>query len=74
MLQTNAPRPMTGNRASVVLRAGPVRLSAKVRLSTPGLLSVGGLVSGILLSTTALVWVATGPVRRHPVASRLARR
>lgn len=67
-----ATRPL--NTAVVVARAGPVRVSAKVRVSELGILAIGGLVSGILLSTSALVWVATTPARRHPVATGLGRR
>jgi hypothetical protein len=36
-----------------------------------GILAIGGLVSGILLSTAALVWVSTSVARRHPLATRL---
>lgn len=62
------------NTAVLVARAGPLRVTAKVKVSELGILAIGGLVSGILLSTSALVWVATTPARRHPVATRLGRR
>jgi len=67
-------RPIPLNSASLVIRARPLRLSAKVKVSAGGLVAIAGLVSGILLSTTALVWVATTPVRRRPLANQLARR
>ena len=62
------------NSAAFTMKAGPVRLSGKVRVSTAGLIGLGGLVSSILLSTAAIVWVATTPDRRHPITTRLSRR
>lgn len=53
------------NSAAVTLRAGNLRFKAKVKVTNAGLLAVGGLVSSILISTTALVWVATGVARRR---------
>lgn len=64
---------LTRNSADLTLKAGPVLLRTRVRISSGGLLAVGGLVSSILVSTAALVWVATTPVRRHPVSARLRR-
>ena len=66
-------KPAKPHTAAIDLRAGPVRLSGKVRNSTAGVIAVAGLVSSILLSTTALVWVSTTPVRRHPIRTRLSR-
>jgi hypothetical protein len=60
--------------ARLRLRAGPMSLGLTVRMTPAGLLALGGLVSGILLSTTALVWAATATPRRHPLASALLRR
>lgn len=57
--------------AELDLTTRPLRLRARVRLSPAGILAVGGLVSGILLSTAALVWTSTSVARRHPLASRL---
>jgi len=74
MPDVDSKRPACANSATFTVRAGKVRLAARVRVSAVGLLSIGAMVSGILLSTTALVWVATTPVRRHPVATRLGRR
>lgn len=59
--------------AELRLRAGPVRLRVAARLSPAGLLAIGGLVSSILLSTAALVWVSTSVARRHPVVTALRR-
>lgn len=67
-------KPAKPHGAAVALTAGPIRLTAKIRISTAGIVAVAGLVSSILLSTTALVWVSTTPVRRHPIRTRLARR
>jgi len=62
------------NSAAVSIRAGKVRVGAKVKLTNGGLLAIGGLVSSILLSTTALVWAATSVAREHPVSAGLLRR
>lgn len=62
------------NSAAVPARAGKARLVARVRISNGGLLAIGGLVSSILLSTAALVWVSTAVPRRHPIATGLWRR
>lgn len=53
------------NAATFSVRGRRFRLSAKVKVSPQGLLAVGGLVSSILLSTAALVWVAATPARRR---------
>jgi hypothetical protein len=55
-------------------RAGPASLKVRMTHTPKGLLAAGALVSGILLSTAVLVWVATGPARRHPVATAWALR
>jgi hypothetical protein len=62
------------NRAVMRLKAGKATAVFKVEVSTPGLVAIGGLVSGILLSTAGLVWVATSVARDHPVLSALRRR
>ena len=62
------------NTAAASLKAGNVKLAAKVKITNVGLLAIGGLVSSILLSTTALVWVSMAVARRHPVSSGLLRR
>jgi hypothetical protein len=74
-MQSKAPahRPPI-NTALVTLRAGPVRLGAKTRISNGGLLAIGGLVSSILLSTAAVVWVSTSVARQHPLAAGWLRR
>lgn len=53
--------------------AGPLAMRARVQATPAGLLAVGVLVSGILLSTSVLVWSATNVARRHPVLRRLGR-
>lgn len=73
MTETLSRAPGRRNLATVSLKAGPVRVDARARLSSAGLLAIGGLVSSILLSTSVLVWVATTPVRRRPLATRFAR-
>jgi len=57
--------------AIIEFKGGPVSLRMELRLSTSGILAIGGLVSGILLSTAAVVWTATSVARRHPLASRI---
>lgn len=69
-----APAPTTDQHARLELEAGPVSLKLEVRVSPAGLMAIGGLVSGVLLSTAALVWSATAAPRRHPVAWRIGRR
>jgi hypothetical protein len=59
---------------SAAFRAGKVRIASRINLSNGGLLAVGGLVSSILVSTAALVWVSTNVARRHPVATGLLHR
>lgn len=72
--QTPAPPPAR-NTSTTVLRAGPVKLAVKVRMTPAGLLAVGGMVSGILLSTAALVWVTAAAARLdHRTPPRLRRR
>lgn len=74
MTQPPSSKPPRANSAAFLLRAGRFRIVAKIKVSNVGILAIGGLVSGILLSTTALVWASTTPVRRHPIATRLGRR
>lgn len=63
------------NTAALSLRAGRSRFVAKVSVTPAGLLAIGALVSGILLSTSVLVWSATNVARRRPLApAMIARR
>lgn len=59
------------NTAAVSLRVREARFVAKVKVTPVGLLAVGGLVSGILLSTSVLVWTATNVARRRPLTAAL---
>ncbi|MFC7705077.1 hypothetical protein ACFQXB_12800 [Plastorhodobacter daqingensis] len=47
------------NTARLRMAFGRVSIESDVAISAGGLLAIGGMVSGILLSVTALVWVAT---------------
>ena len=38
--------------------AGPIRARAEVSVTPAGLLALGALISGILLSSAAIVWTA----------------
>jgi len=49
-------RPPGLNRAVARLKAGQCSATAKVEVSTAGLLAIGALVSGVLVSTSVLVW------------------
>jgi len=60
-----------GQVALLEMSLGKAQVKIRVRVTPTGLLAMGGLVSGILLSTAALVWVSTSVVRRHPIAGRL---
>lgn len=53
---------------------GKASVDVKARMTPDGLLAVGGLVTGILLSVAAVVWVATSVRRRHPIGWALGRR
>ncbi len=59
------------NTAAVSLRVRDARFVAKVKVTPAGLLAIGGLVSGILLSTSVLVWTATNVARRRPLTAAL---
>ncbi|MDO8902087.1 MAG: hypothetical protein Q7V15_12105 [Phenylobacterium sp.] len=59
------------NTAAVSLRVRDTRFVAKVKVTPAGLLAIGGLVSGILLSTSVLVWTATNVARRRPLTTAL---
>ncbi len=50
--------------ADLTFQANPPLFHASVRVSPAGLLAITALVSGILLSTAAIVWVARMPHRR----------
>ena len=60
-----------GQVALLEMSLGKAQVKVRVRVTPMGLMAIGGLVSGILLSTAALVWVSTSVVRRHPIAGRL---
>ncbi len=49
-----------GDRQTAVaeFEAGPIRARAEVSVTPAGLLAFGALVSGVLLSTAAVVWAA----------------
>jgi hypothetical protein len=66
-----ADRNADGQVARLDLSFGSAKVKVRVHVTPAGLLAIGGLVSSILLSTAALVWVATSAARRHPIASRL---
>jgi len=57
--------------ATIELAGGPVSFRAELRVTPKGLLAIGGLVTGVLLSTAAVVWTATSVARRHPLATRI---
>lgn len=59
------------NTAAASFRLGEARFTAKVKVTPAGLLAIGALVSGILLSTSVLVWTATSVARRRPLASAI---
>ena len=59
-------RPPGLNRAVARLKAGQCTATAKVEMSTAGLLAIGALVSGVLVSTSVLVWVARARPRGRP--------
>jgi len=59
------------NTAAASFRMGEARFVAKVKVTPAGLLAIGALVSGILLSTSVLVWTATSAARRRPLASAI---
>lgn len=69
--RTNLPAP--DNEADLRLRAGPVAFRLCVSISDRGLIAIAGLVTGVLLSTSLIVWTATTPVRRHPLLTRFGR-
>ncbi|MFD1913790.1 hypothetical protein [Halodurantibacterium flavum] len=47
------------NTAALRMTFGRSTIESEVSISSGGLLAIGGLVSSILLSVTALVWVST---------------
>ena len=61
------------NRAVARLKAGQCSATAKVEVSTAGLLAIGALVSGVLVSTSVLVWVARATPRGRPGLPTLKR-
>lgn len=72
---SDAPVPASAPQtAELDAQLGSASLHLRGHMTPAGLLAVGGLVSGILLSATALVWAATSAKRRHPIASAWRRR
>lgn len=67
----SAQEPQT---AEVDVGVGKASMHVKARMTPSGLLAIGGLVGGVLLSVTALVWASTSVKRKHPIASALGRR
>ncbi len=63
-----------GATEALEVRADRRGVRARLAQSPKGLLAVGALVTGVLLSTAAIVWVATAAPRRHPWATALALR
>jgi hypothetical protein len=51
--------------ARLVVQTRSASLRMGVRVTPAGILAIGGLVSSILLSTSALVWVSVSQARRH---------
>lgn len=56
--------------ARLVLQTRNASLRMGVRVTPTGILAIGGLVSSILLSTSALVWVSMSQGKRHRYLSR----
>ncbi len=56
----------TEQTATIELEAGRFRLHARVSATPTGLLAIGALVSGILLSSAAIVLASGEVVRRRP--------
>lgn len=61
------------HQATLRARIGRASLHAKVRISTRGLLAVTGLVAGTLLSTAAIVMVATRKLPAGAMPARMKR-
>lgn len=59
--------------AEIDLGVGKASMHVKARMTPSSLLATGGLVSGILLAVTALVWASTSVKRKHPIVSALSR-
>jgi hypothetical protein len=57
------------NEASCRVAAGLFFLEGQVSVSTPGLIAIGGVVTSILLSTAAIVWVFTRSQRAGSASS-----
>jgi len=57
--------PTRTHTAAVHARIGDASLDASLTISTRGLLAVGALVSGILLSTSVIVFTATRHLPRR---------
>jgi hypothetical protein len=67
-----AAEPLAADGAAVTVAAGPAEV--KARLSPAGAVAIGALVSAILLSSAAIVWVSLSPARRHPLLTALSLR
>lgn len=61
------------HQATVRARIGPAALHAKVRISTRGLLAVTGLIACTLLSSAAIVAVATRKLPEGAMPARMKR-
>lgn len=60
--------------ATVDLTLGRARFRANVTHTPGGLVALGACVATILAGASLIVWAASAPVRRHPVASALTLR
>jgi hypothetical protein len=54
------PMILEGERQTALaeFEAGPIRARAEVSVTPTGVLAIGALLSGVLLSTAAVVWAA----------------
>jgi hypothetical protein len=54
------PMILEGERQTALaeFEAGPIRARAEVSVTPAGVLAIGALLSGILLSSAAIVWAA----------------
>ncbi|MDR6627571.1 hypothetical protein [Caulobacter segnis] len=54
------PMILEGERQTALaeFEAGPIRARAEVSVTPAGVLAIGALLSGVLLSTAAVVWAA----------------
>jgi hypothetical protein len=58
-LTVSAPVPADDRQTAVAeFEAGPFRARAEVSVTPAGVVAIGALLSGILLSTAAVIWAA----------------